>query len=834
MQLLSLAALPLTLRFADRLFDHGYALSKGLGLVITCYLTFVLAHGIMPFSSSSVSISAALLAIVSIIGVLIGGKSVFAIIRGQKRCIILYELIFLVSFAVMLAVRSLVPNITSVIQDSAAEKFTDFAVLNGLLTSRYFPPHDAWLSGANLNYYYFGHFMWACLIKLGNWRPEIGFNLALASVFAYVCILAFSLGYNLTRRIRYGFLALFLIALSSNLDGLLQLISIAQNWMSGTLPRGSHWYAAYDYWRSSRAIENTINEFPAFSFLLGDLHAHLSSLLIFLSGLLLLLQVWRGARFHRSLFQYEIWHLDELFISAIIAGALYAANSWDAITFGALFACVIFSARPLTRASRQSHAAAVTYRFAFTIESLLLTAVILVLGVQLLFRFFVDNFTPPFQSDVHLTLHWPFLKIAAWPLRAVEVSNRSSPIEFFVHWVLLAILPVAFLTSLLRRKNSADSNTGYRRPALIASTIAIVFVLFTVTSGWVASTMFTAALVLAVLLLVQHQPPAIRLLLCFAFVFCVLTCFCELFYLDDIFSGPIERINTVFKIYYGLWPVAVCCTILSLRRISRYGRHKVFARCATAALLFCGGVYPIVGLAQRVDQSLPFRPAVKTARLSPLQKLDGLQYLKWTQPDDYAAIMWVRSHTAPDAHLLESTGRQYEYNGRFGTLTGRSAFGGWLYHEWGWRGDAWAAERDRRISVAQQIYLTADPAKAYRLLQHDNIDYIILGDQERISYGALNESKFQQIATEVFRRGGTVIYKVLADAHPQPAPAEDRTNWKPFVEEKDFLSTAAVSIETTETQSAPPQQTESLADTTTPLLQTSIELQSPVVTETKF
>ena len=34
----------------------------------------------------------------------------------------------------------------------------------------------------------------------------------------------------------------------------------------------------YDWWSPSRVIPNTINEFPAFSFVLSDLHAHVLAL----------------------------------------------------------------------------------------------------------------------------------------------------------------------------------------------------------------------------------------------------------------------------------------------------------------------------------------------------------------------------------------------------------------------------------------------------------------------------------------------------------------------------------------------------------------------------
>jgi YYY domain-containing protein len=757
MQLLALAALPLTFRICTRLYDRGYALAKVIGLVLTAYVTWLLAHGMVPFGFDGVAAAACIVGLASIVSAfhVLGDMRVF--VRRHARLLLVYEAVFAAAFVLMLAVRAQVPQITYVISDSAAEKFTDFAVLNGLLTSRFFPPHDAWLSGFTMNYYYFGHFLWACLTKLTASPPELAFNFALAGIFAYVCLQSLSLGYNLTRRVGWGLLAVFLVAFSSNIDGFLQLVAIITGRLLGTFSQGP-WYGSYDFWRSSRAIENTINEFPAFSFILGDLHAHLSSLVVFLGAANLSIQVWRSAARQRSLLRYEMWHLDELFLAVLIAGALFAANSWDAISFAALLAVVLWIGRRGDRdrpfPGDEPDPDRAGRRVLYGLESALLVGVLFVAGVSLLFRPFLRNFVAPFPREA--------------PLKLVDPANRSSSVEFLVHWVMLLLPPLVLMSGLYRRYLRAlpgmrpGGSPRWSVPVAQAGcAISVTLVMFTVTGGWVSALMFTAASALLVALIAYRQPPTLRLLLGLLLVFSVVTCFCELFCFNDIFSqseGVNERINTVFKLYYGLWPLMALAAVLSLKRLARYApapfRRRRIVIPATFLLLL-GGVYPIAGTMQRIAHTQP-QPTPVDAR----EALDGMRYLRFAHPDDYAAIEWLRRNSRPDTRILESVGKQYEYNGRISTNTGRPAYGGWLYHEWGWRGDRWITERDRRIQTAQIIYQTSSSLEAMALLQRDKIQLVVVGDQEREVYPELNEQTFEKIGRLVFREGHTSIYLV--------------------------------------------------------------------------
>ncbi|MCX7017409.1 MAG: DUF2298 domain-containing protein [bacterium] len=798
LQLLGFAVFPLIFTICTRLRDRGYAMAKALGLILTCYLTLLVVHLLPPlplaigFKRASVAGPAVFLAVLSAIALARRWREFADYFRRNARTILIYEMVFLVSFVFMLGVRAAVPQITYLISDSAAEKFTDFAILNGLLASDYYPPHSTWAGGLTMNYYYFGHFLWACMIKLNGIRPEIGFNLALASIFALVCVQSLGLGYNLTRRWGWAFMSMFLIVLASNVDGFLQLVGLFFQRREEIL-FDRPWYLGYDFWRSSRAVENTINEFPMFSFVLGDLHAHLSSLIILLAGLGLALQMRANAQKGRSLLRYEVSHVGELFLCCLIAGALYAANSWDAATYGLIIALVLWTCATVGPAdgelceaagARQNRIMSSVLR---AVEALLLSAVLVVAGTKVLFAPFDRNFEPPIKPHMMVSGRWPFMEIADWPIRIVSPDNRSNTIEFMSHWALLLAAPLCLALWLLlrhlRAKRISGGNTGasderfWGITALSAATILLLRVAW---ASWVAAVCFIAACALICLLIRGIRQPAIRLLTALLLVFSVVSWFCELFYLDDIYDGPIERINTVFKLYYGMWPAMALASVLALSRIVRYApRHIRRQRAAwiTAIMLLIGGVYPVVATMQRVGGGGP-NPKAVSAR----DALDGMRYLKLMHPDDYAAIQWIRSNIPGGARLLEAAGTQYTYSGRISTNTGRSSLAGWLYHEWAWRSrsDEWTDERDRRTTVTSTIYELSDATQAHDLLTANGIEYVIVGDQEHGNYPLLNEDKFALISDPVFNSGATTIYRVKDNARknalrqPQMYPSATR------------------------------------------------------------
>ena len=136
----------------------------------------------------------------------------------------------------------------------------EFAYLNAVIKTTFFPPYDPWFAGGYLNYYYFGYVLVAALTKLTGVMPAIAFNVAVATFYALTASAAFSFVANLFRlggrpglsrgaAIGAGVAGVFLVALVGNLDGFLQLVErLAQAARVGGSPPCPAWP---DWWPSA-------------------------------------------------------------------------------------------------------------------------------------------------------------------------------------------------------------------------------------------------------------------------------------------------------------------------------------------------------------------------------------------------------------------------------------------------------------------------------------------------------------------------------------------------------------------------------------------------------
>ena len=73
----------------------------------------------------------------------------------------------------------------------------EIAFINAIIHSPNFPPHDPWLSGYAISYYYFGYVMTAMLAEITSTVGSVAFNLMISLVFALSAIGAYGLLYNL-------------------------------------------------------------------------------------------------------------------------------------------------------------------------------------------------------------------------------------------------------------------------------------------------------------------------------------------------------------------------------------------------------------------------------------------------------------------------------------------------------------------------------------------------------------------------------------------------------------------------------------------------------------
>ncbi|MCH7706660.1 MAG: glycosyltransferase family 39 protein, partial [Chloroflexi bacterium] len=288
-QLASVAVLPLGFLIFRGLRDRGYLLSKVLAVLLLAFIPWLMAAlKLLDFNRTSIYLGLGLLAVAGVAIIVRNRHEMVAFVRERWRTLALEEALFLGAFLLFLAIRWANPDLWHPFR--GGEKPMDFAYLIAVVRSTTVPPYDPWFSGGYLNYYYFGQFIIATLIKATGILPEVAYNLAIPLLFALTVVGAFSVVYNLTHAMRQrqdprgpswgpaaaGIAASLLVTVLGNLGGGIQLVRRLWSGVTSGPPLAGDAFHIW-FWAPSRMMpgQSSITEFPAWSFLWGDLHAHM-------------------------------------------------------------------------------------------------------------------------------------------------------------------------------------------------------------------------------------------------------------------------------------------------------------------------------------------------------------------------------------------------------------------------------------------------------------------------------------------------------------------------------------------------------------------------------
>ena len=285
--ILGIIFFPLTAKIFSNFADRGYAFSKTLAILFLSYAVFVLGIlKILPFTQNSIFLLIIIFIIATILFIWKNKLTIKPLAISHFTLFIIEELIFLAGLFFLTFIRGQEPSIHGL------EKFMDYGFMKSILRSEFFPPLDIWLSREPINYYYFGHLTGAFLIKLIGINSAIGYNLILATILAQSASIVFSLvgnivylfqkivlkieQINLGQFILFGLLGSFIVNFGGNLHTIYAFTSGYPN--DNPIP---FWQilSSYDptkYWypNATRFIPFTIHEFPAYSYVVADLHGH--------------------------------------------------------------------------------------------------------------------------------------------------------------------------------------------------------------------------------------------------------------------------------------------------------------------------------------------------------------------------------------------------------------------------------------------------------------------------------------------------------------------------------------------------------------------------------
>lgn len=449
---MGMAAMPLTGLLFREFDDKGWMFSKIVAIVVTGFLTwFLTAVKLLKFTTSAcVGVSLACGLLFLLLGKAQYKKGVECLPINHLELVYWEEVLFLAFFLLWTYLAGFHPAAYG------TEKFMDYGFMEAMMRSTTLPAVDLWYSEGTINYYYGGQYFAVFLTKLTGTKVELTYNLMRTFVAGLAFVLPYSLVYQMAKD-RMGKKAAGAVGwkkavpqISGILAGL--SVSIAGNmhyvyygqirpWLqklTGQEP-DSYWFPdATRYIGFNPDVEDkTIHEFPCYSFVLGDLHAHVVNIM-FVLLLLGLLYAWVKMVRKRTYDTgepgtKEFWEkhllMPQILFAAVLLGMFRWTNYWDFVIYFVVTGGVVLFTNIVLMKGQGKWVIGVTAAQA---------AEVLAIGTIVILPFTL-NFETMVQG-------------------VAVAQNHSLPHQLLILWGLPVILTVIFVISLLAEKLGGVKN----------------------------------------------------------------------------------------------------------------------------------------------------------------------------------------------------------------------------------------------------------------------------------------------------------------------------------------------------------------------------------------
>ena len=779
--------------------DRGFSFSKIFGLLLWGYLYWIL--GRLGITANNLAGLVFTLVLTASLGIYVivkrKGSNFREWIQEYRSLIITTEILFLLTFSGWAVIRSLNPEIIG------TEKPMELAFINAILGSDGFPPHDPWLSGYAISYYYFGYILVAMLAKIAGTLGSVAFNLGVSLIFALSAMGSFGILFNLcalTKKRWKSFLmpamlGPFFTLIISNWEGFLhtlhsrgflwktdstgQLVSSFWKWLDiqdlASAPTENpfgHWW----WWRASRVIQDydfsghgkeVISEFPFFSFLLADLHPHVLSLpfvfLILIFALELYLQPKKESFLWLGIIPLEI---SPLFfgILAWLAGSMAFLNTWNFPMYVGLLAGAFVLRN--NRSREGWPLGQLLKEFIFLGVTLGVTGGLLYLPWYLGFASQAGGVIPNVLYITRGSQFWvmfgPLLipifawLFFTWTRRKTDRDLKTGLMLSGILILCLFLFMLALIGMMIWLPIGVD---GASLVQLFLGSVGAIDLSQVMVEGLirrvaVPGTLITLFVMASLILgLVFHRknkeksqdgtaalPDNFIFLLILVGMTLVLVP--EFVFLKDLFG---YRINTIFKFYYQtwlLWSIAAAYgTITLFRNLQSPIRYAVFSGLVLSMAM--GLFYPVISLQSKTNNFS------RDGGLS----LDGVYFYSSA---DINAVEWLR--LAPPGVIAEAVGGSYSTpHARMATYSGKPTVLGWDFHEIQWRGGSeLVTPRKEDLAV---LYCTHNWDIANNILDKYQIRYLVVGDLEFTTYEAEKEFCPNGLVEEKFSKNMITVYQ---------------------------------------------------------------------------
>ena len=701
--LLGLVFMPVTSRMFRGFDDNGWMFSKVLAVAVCGYAQWLLAClKITPFTG----ITCVILTVICCLGGLLYGikcKNRFPDSLPWKQAVLVYreELLYFLVFLFWTYLAGFHPAA------HGTEKYMDFGFMQAMMRSTTLPAQDMWYAGKPFNYYYGGQYLAVFLTKLTGTNVEVTYNLMRTMVAAFAFLLPFSLVRQMLKdKLRTGrewsfclggILAGMAVSMSGNLHYIiygiiLRLLKIKTDYWFPSSTR----YIGFD---SAVTGDETIHEFPSYSFVLGDLHAHVINVFLVLT-VLGILYSWMKTNSGKS------WRQREIGLLGLLLGMFLFSNTWDFM----IYYVVICGTLLFGNLKRYSSGSFISQALKWSV----------IQWVELLAAAFLAS----------LPFHLTFENVMVQGIGIVKIHTAFY--QFCVLWAFPLLVCVPFVIGILKSIGTFPEKKfwSFFYSIKYPDLYGLVLVLCAIGLIFIPEFVYVRDI---------YEKTAPRANTMFKLTYQVYIMFgIMMAYILVFFTvNRIKRCN-------GADSTVMCKGLLRCPRLqSLTGIIAILVLISTCGYLENAITHWFTGFPKR----------------NAYQTLNATNYLETAISDDAAAIRWLNDNVEGQPIILEASGDSYQdYDNRVSAMTGLPTVLGWYVHEWLWRNDL--EEENQRKEDVQTIYTSSNAHQIKSLIEKYKISYLFIGSCEYEKYGEINSELLASIGKVVFRQSETTIIEV--------------------------------------------------------------------------
>ena len=701
--LLGLVFMPVTSRMFRGFDDNGWMFSKVLAVAVCGYVQWLLAClKISPFTG----ITCVILTVICCLGSLLYGikcKNRFPDSLPWEQAALVYreEILFFLVFLFWTYLAGFHPAA------HGTEKYMDFGFMQAMMRSTTLPAQDMWYAGKPFNYYYGGQYLAVFLTKLTGTNVEVTYNLMRTMGAAFAFLLPFSLVRQMLKdKLKTGrkwsfclggILAGMAVSMSGNLHYIiygiiLRLLKIKTDYWFPSSTR----YIGFD---PAVTGDETIHEFPSYSFVLGDLHAHVINVFLVLT-VLGILYSWIKTNSGKS------WRQREIGLLGLLLGMFLFSNTWDFM----IYYVVICGTLLFGNLKRYSSGSCISQALKWSV----------IQWIELLAAAFLAS----------LPFHLTFENVMVQGIGIVKIHTAFY--QFSVLWAFPLLVCVPFVIGILRRIGtfpekkfrSFFSNIKY------SDLYGLVLVLCAIGLIFIPEFVYVRDI---------YEKTAPRANTMFKLTY-------QAYIMFGIMMAYILVFFTVNRIKRcnGADSTVMCKGLLRCPRLQSLTEIiAILVLISTCGYLENAITHWFTGFPKR----------------NAYQTLNATNYLETAISDDAAAIRWLNDNVEGQPIILEASGDSYQdYDNRVSAMTGLPTVLGWYVHEWLWRNDL--EEENQRKEDVQTIYTSSNADQIKSLIEKYKISYLFIGSCEYEKYGEINSELLASIGKVVFRQSETTIIEV--------------------------------------------------------------------------